>query len=110
MIEIIHVTCLAQSEAHSMCSINLTSLWGPTQHTWLPTPQPEFTFALRAWLPLAFLPYIQIRRQVISINLIKMTHGLACTLQSLILFTVLREHAIITGAGTVFLITFLVKI
>ena len=29
-----------------------------------------------------------------------MTHGLACTLKSLILFTVLGEHAIITGAGT----------
>lgn len=61
---------------------------------------PGFPLLLRAWLPLAFLLSLRIRRQIISTNLIKMTHGLACTLQSLILFTVLGEHAIITGAGT----------
>lgn len=59
-----------------------------------------FPLPLRARLPLAFLPCLRIRRQIISTNLIKMTHGLACMLQSLILFTVLGERAIITGAGT----------
>lgn len=38
--------------------------------------------------------------KVIKVNLIKMTHGLECVLQTLILFTVLGEWAIITKAGT----------
>lgn len=38
--------------------------------------------------------------KVIKVNLIKMTHGLQCVLQTLILFTVLGEWAIITKAGT----------
>lgn len=38
--------------------------------------------------------------KVIKANLIKMTHGLQCVLQALILFTVLGEWAIITKART----------
>lgn len=38
--------------------------------------------------------------KVIKGNLIKMTHGLECMLQNLILFTVLGEWTIITEAGT----------
>lgn len=38
--------------------------------------------------------------KVIKANLITMTHGLQCVLQTLILFTVLGEWAIITKAGT----------
>lgn len=38
--------------------------------------------------------------KVIKANLITVTHGLQCVLQTLILFTVLGEWAIITKAGT----------
>lgn len=40
------------------------------------------------------------QNKVIKANLIKMTHGLKCMLQNLILFTVLGERTIITEAGT----------
>lgn len=58
--EITHLTCLAHSEAHSTCSINLTLIiiTGTSPVLLASPPQPEFTLALQAWLLLAFVPYL----------------------------------------------------
>lgn len=86
---------------YDACIIHLQPMPSPPHcHHHLPQPlqEPHVTFAMWGF-PFQTL-WFNFSDKVIKANLITMTHGLQCVLQTLILFTVLGEWAIITKAGT----------